>query len=746
MSFRTRSTLLIFFFITTLSADENLVQYVNPLIGTASNYQLSNGNTYPAITLPFGMTSWTPQTNEERWIYTYKADSLQGLRATHLPSPWISDYGSFSIMPLVGELTVDASGRASTFRHDNEVVSPYYYKVHLKRYNIIAELTSTMRCSYVKFNFPKSPNAYVVIDAHPSDTYIEIFPEENKVVGYTRSNNGGVPENFACYFVAFFDKSFSSFGTWMNREIYSDNAKQEGKHVGAFLNFTTDSDESINLRVGTSFISIEQAEKNLENEIGKKSFEGIRNEAKEIWNEQLSKVRIDGCSNEQRMIFYTALYRCQLFPRVWYEFDDFSNPIYFSPFDGKIHKGYMYTDTGFWDTFRTVFPLFTILFPERDSDIIRGLISAYEQGGWFPKWMSPGYRNAMTGTFVGSVVTDAYYKGIQNFDVEKAYEAMVKDAIEKSDEGGRGRVGIEYYTELGYVPADKVREATTRTLEFAYGDFCVAQLAKALNRIKDYEFFMTRAKNYKNVYDESTGFMRGRKSNSQWLEPFNPVEWGGPFTEGCAWHYTFSVPHDVQGLIILMGGKEQFINKMDELLSTPSNFVHVGSYERIIHEMTEMVLANMGQYAHGNQPVHNVLYLYNYAGEPWKTQKWVRKVMNNLYGPGPDGLPGDEDNGSMSSWYIFSSLGFYPVCPGVPMYVLGSPLFEKATINLPNGNTFIVIAKNNSRKNKYIQSANKSWIEHASVVNGGILEFIMGPNPNKNWASNFDSFPFSLSN
>ena len=734
----------------TLIAKENLENYVNPLIGTDSSYKLSNGNTYPSISLPFGMTAWPPQTCEKHWIYTYKTDSIQGLRATHQPSPWIADYGNFSIMPVVGKLRVDTRDRASNFSHENEKALPYYYRVELERYNVKAELSPTTRCSFIRLTFPKSDSSFVLIDAHPEGSFVKIFPEENKIVGYTRSNNGGTPDNFACYFVTVFDKAFMSHGTWSSGVIQLDSIDKKSEHVGAFVKFKTYKNEVINLKIGTSFISIKQAEKNLKNEIGDLSFDKIKDRAQKVWNTELSKIQIEGCTDEQKVVFYTAFYRCLLFPRVWYEIDDRGNPNHFSPYDGKIYTGFMYTDTGFWDTFRAVFPFFTILYPKRDAEIIQGLINAYDEGGWFPKWMSPGYRDCMIGTHVASVIADAYFKGIREFDVNKAYEAMVKDAMVISNQGGRGRLGIEYFKNLGYVPADKIGEAVSRTLEFAYDDFCVAKMAKELGKKDDYELFINRSMNYKNVFDKSTGFMRGRKQDGSWIEPFSPIEWGGSYTEGCAWHYSWSVQHDIQGLINLIGGKEAFSRKLDALFSNPPNF-KVGSYRHVIHEMTEMVQANMGQYAHGNEPVHHVIYLYNYSSQSWKAQKWVRKVMDELYGPDQDGLCGDEDNGQMSAWYIFSALGFYPVCPGEPSYVIGSPKFSKATVHLPNGKTFIVEAHNNSKSNRFIQSVKlnekeytKTWISHSAIVDGSKLEFVMGPEPNKKWGNSSEDVPFSL--
>ena len=732
---------------------DNLADYASPLVGTDSEHAFSNGNTYPAIALPFGMTFWTPQTGKygDGWIYQYKKDKINGFKATHQPSPWIGNYGDFAIMPVVGDLKVDLQERASTFTHENEIARPYYYSVKLDKYNVIAELAPTTRCSQMQFTFPQSDQSYILIDGNTKGAWIKYLPEEKKLVGYSKSNRGGVPDNFASYFVIKTDREISDFGTWNDSDISAQTTEIKDKHAGFYLKFKTTDQEKIALSIGTSFISAEQAEKNLQSEIGAQTFADTKQKAQTVWNEELNKIKIKGATEDQKQTFYTAFYRALLFPRIWYEYNENGDPIHFSPYDGKVYDGEMYADNGFWDTFRAVYPFFSILYPEKDAEIIRGWINAYKEGGWFPKWTSPGYRDCMIGTHVESLIADAYFKGIRDFDLNLAYEACVKDATQKSEFGGYGRKGIEYYKKLGYVPCDKIGEATARTLEFAYDDYCVARVAQALNKKEDSDFFINQSMTYKNVFDASTGFMRGRLANGTWEPNFNPVRWGNPFTEGSSWHYTWSVLHDVQGLIDLMGGKENFVTKLDEMFSSAPDF-EVGHYGREIHEMTEMVACNMGQYAHGNQPVHHVLYLYNYAGAPWKTQKWVRRAVDTLYGPGPDGLCGDEDNGQMSAWYLFSTMGFYPVCPGDPSYIIGSPRFEEMSLQLPNGKTFTIKAKNNSNSNMYIQSAtlngkdfSTSWISHQDIANGGTIEFVMGPEPNKDWASDPADAPFSLS-
>lgn len=725
--------------------------YVNPLQGTASSRQFSHGNTYPAIAMPMGMTAWTPQTGESSWIYTYEATAIQGFRATHQPSPWMGDYGQFSLMPLVGRLCTDAVERAAPFDHQEEEALPYYYQVRLKEADILAEMTPDVRAAMLRFTFPATDSACIVLDASAGIGEVEIFPEKRMIRGLSRANSGGVPANFACYFVAEFDQSFEDYGTWQSDSVFMDSKQRSGDGVGAYIQFRAEKGKVVNVKIGTSFISHKQAKQNLDLEIGAKNFAQVRATSEDAWNECLNTVRIEGATEAQQKTFYTAMYRTQLFPRIFHEPGKDQLPIHYSPYDGQIHPGPMYVDNGFWDTFRAEFPLLALLYPNRDAEVIRGLVNAYLEGDWFPKWTSPGYRNTMIGTHTAAVIADAYAKGIRNFNVPTAYEGMVKDALALPMGGGRGRTGNEAYNRLGFVPTDEVHEATARTLEFAYGDFCVGKMAQALGKKEDAAYFFRRANNFRNVYDPEVGFMRGRLADSTWRRDFSPTEWGGPFTEGSAWHYTWSVMHDPQGLIALMGGEVAFAAKIDQLFASPPDF-EVGSYRREIHEMTEMVAGNMGQYAHGNQPVHHLIYLYNYARQPWKTQKWAREVMDRLYGPGPDGLCGDEDNGQMSAWYVFSAMGFYPVSPGVSQYVIGSPLFPKMILNLPNGRTFEIIAHNNAAGNRYIQSAklngkayNRNWISHEAISAGGTLAFEMGPAPNESWGSAPESVPYSLS-
>ena len=728
------------------------VDYVNPLVGTASTHAFSNGNTYPTVARPFGMTAWTPQTGmDSGWVYRYGAKTINGLKATHQPSPWIGDYGHFSFMPVVGELKTHMQERASSFSHEREISQPYYYGVELDDYDTTAELTATERCGFLRLTYPESRHAHLVLEVFRTGE-VKLFPREQKITGVARFHRDGAEGPFGCYFGARVDRPFSSWGCFSGRTVTKTDKKAcSNGNVGAYIGFETSAGDKVHVMVGTSFISLKQAELNLEREIGSKSFSRIKWEGRKAWNEQLSKIRIEGGDGGQLTTFYTAFYRSLLFPRMFYEFDSAGRMKHYSPYDGQIHAGEMYTDTGFWDTFRAVFPLFTILFPDRDASMIRAWINAYREGGWFPKWPSPGYRDCMIGTHVESVVVDAWTKGIRDFDIDTAYEACIKDATDPTEGGGKGRRGLVPYFEKGYVPCDLVKEATARTLEFAYDDWCIARLAEALGKTVDARLLFKQAQNYRNVFDPAVGFMRGRMSDGSWRDDFDPAEWGGPFTEGCSWHYTWSVLHDVQGLIDLMGGDELFVRRLDEMMETKARFT-VGSYGRVIHEMSEMLACRMGQYAHGNQPVHHVLYLYNYAGQPWKGARRIRNVVDTLYGPGPDGLCGDEDNGQMSAWYLFSVLGFYPVSPGHPSYVIGSPRFTKVTLDLPGGKTFRVIAHRNSDRNMYIQGARlngqpleRSWILHQEIVSGGTLEFDMGPEPNREWGREPQNRPYSMS-
>lgn len=730
-------------------------QYVNPLMGTQSSFELSTGNTYPAIARPWGMNFWTPQTGKmgDGWQYTYTANKIRGFKQTHQPSPWINDYGQFSIMPVTGKLEFDEEKRASWFSHKGEIATPSYYKVYLAEHDVVTEMTPTERAVLFRFTFPENEHSYIVVDAFDKGSYVKVIPEENKIIGYTTRNSGGVPENFKNYFVIEFDKPFTYKGTFADKKLEEGNLEQKADHTGAIIGFSTRNGEIVHARIASSFISFEQAAQNLK-ELGNDSFEQLAQKGNDAWNNVLGKIEVEGGNLDQYRTFYSCLYRSLLFPRKFYEFTADGQPIHYSPYNGQVLPGYMYTDTGFWDTFRCLFPFLNLMYPSVNKEIQEGLINTYKESGFFPEWASPGHRGCMIGNNSASVLVDAYMKGVKVDDVKTLYEGLIHGTENVHPEvSSTGRLGYQYYNKLGYVPYDvKINENTARTLEYAYDDWCIYQLAKALNRPKkEIELFAKRAMNYRNVFDKESKLMRGRNENGQFQSPFSPLKWGDAFTEGNSWHYSWSVFHDPQGLIDLMGGKKMFITMLDSVFAVPPVFDD-SYYGQVIHEIREMTVMNMGNYAHGNQPIQHMIYLYNYAGQPWKAQYWLRQVMDRMYTPGPDGYCGDEDNGQTSAWYVFSALGFYPVCPGTDEYVIGAPLFKKATLHFENGNNLVIDAQNNSKENLYIESlrvngqeSTRNYLKHADLLQGGTIEFKMGSHPNLNRGINDDDAPYSFS-
>ncbi|WP_027302795.1 GH92 family glycosyl hydrolase [Rudanella lutea] len=730
------------------------VELVNTLMGTDSKPSLSNGNTYPAIALPWGMNFWMPQTGKmgSGWAYTYAADKIRGFKQTHQPSPWMNDYGQFSLMPVTGKLRIDEDERASWYSHKAEVAKPYYYSVYLADHDVTTEIAPTERAASFRFTFPKTDSAYVLIDAFDKGSYVKVLPRERKIIGYTTKNSGGVPANFKNYFVIYFDKPFVTAQTWHGKTIARDTLELQAAHAGAAVQFKTGKGEVVHARVASSFISFEQAERNLE-EIGNATFDGVKQKAKAAWNTELNRIRVEGGTPEQIRTFYSCLYRSLLFPRKFYELDANRKVVHYSPYNGQVLPGYMFTDTGFWDTFRSLFPFLNLMYPTLNAQMQEGLANAYKEGGWLPEWASPGLRNVMIGSNSASVIADAYLKGGRNYDINALYEAVLKNSENEGPMDAVGRRGAQYYNRLGYVPYDvKINENAARTLEYAYDDFAIYQLAKALKRpAAEIERFAKRSQNYRNLFDKETGLMRGKNADGSFQKPFNPFKWGDAFTEGNSWHYTWSVFHDVQGLIDLMGGREKFVAKLDSVFTLPP--VYDESYYRsVIHEIREMQIANMGQYAHGNQPIQHMIYLYNYAGTPWKAQYWLREVMNRLYLPTPDGYCGDEDNGQTSAWYVFTAMGFYPVCPATDQYVLGAPLFKKVTATLENGRQLVINAPNNSDQNRYVNTMQlnrkpyaKNWLSHTELLKGAVIDFTMSATPNTQRGTTPDAFPYSMS-
>ena len=630
---------------------------------------------------------------------------------------------------------------------------PYYYEVYLAEHDVKTELTPTDRAAMFRFTFPENEHSYVVVDAFDKGSYIKVIPEENKVIGYTTKNSGGVPDNFKNYFVIEFDKPFTYEATFADATLKEGVREQQSDHVGAVIGFKTTKGEIVHAKVASSFISFEQASLNLK-ELGSDNFNTLVQKGKDVWNKELSKIEVEGGTLDQYRTFYSCMYRSLLFPRKFYEIDALGKVVHYSPYNGKVLPGYMFTDTGFWDTFRSLFPFLNLMYPTMSKEMQEGLINAYKESGFFPEWASPGHRGCMVGNNSASVLVDAYVKGIKVDDLETLYKGLIHGTENVHPTvSSTGRLGHEYYNKLGYVPYDvKINENAARTLEYAYNDWCIYQIAKDLGRPqKELDLYAKRAMNYKNLFDKETKLMRGKNKDGNFMAPFSPLKWGDAFTEGNSWHYTWSVFHDPQGLIDLMGGRKEFITMLDSVFAVPPVFDD-SYYGQVIHEIREMQIMNMGNYAHGNQPIQHMIYLYNYAGEPWKAQYWLRQVMDRMYTPTPDGYCGDEDNGQTSAWYVFSALGFYPVAPGTTQYVLGAPLFKKATLHFENGKSLVVNAPENSDKNIYIESMSfngknytKNYLEHFELLKGGVLDIKMGDEPNMNRGVSPEDFPYSFS-
>lgn len=738
-----------------VETENNLVEWVNPLMGTQSKHSFSNGNVYPAIAVPWGMNFWTPQTGRmgNGWIYSYEADKINGFKQTHQPSPWIGDYGQFAMMPVTGEPTYKEEERASWFSHKSEVSKPHYYSVYLADHDVVTEITPTERAAMFRFTFPENDSSFVVIDALNDSSYVKVIPEEKKVIGYSTKNRGGVPENFKNYFVVIFDKPFTYSAVFNEQGLDATQSEVNSEHTGAVIGFKTKRGDKIHASVASSFISHEQAEINLR-ELNGDGFDEVKEKAKAAWNEVLSAITVEGGSDDQMRTFYSCLYRSLLFPRRLHEIDAQGNVIHYSPYNGQVLPGYMFTDTGFWDTFRSLFPLLNLVYPSMNAQMQEGLVNTYLESGFLPEWASPGHRDCMVGNNSASVVADAYLKGVDQHDMETIWEAVVHGTQNVHPKSrSTGRLGHEYYNSMGYIPYNVgINENAARTLEYAYNDWCIYRLAKKLNRPdSEVDLYAQRSQNYRNLFDKETGLMRGRNEDGTFQTPFNPFKWGDAFTEGNSWHYTWSVFHDVQGLIDLMGGQETFNSMLDSVFILPPIFDE-SYYRFVIHEIREMQVMNMGNYAHGNQPIQHMIYLYNYSGEPWKAQSRLREVMTRFYWPTPDGYCGDEDNGQTSAWYVFSALGFYPVCPASDEYVMGAPLFKKAIIRLENGNKVVINAPGNSLENCYIESMRfnrtpytRNFLKHDELMKGAVIDVKMSDKPNKNRGIEKEDFPYSFS-
>lgn len=741
--------------ICTASAWANTepVDMVNPLTGTLSKFELSTGNNYPVIALPWGMNFWTPQTgkNGDGWQYTYTADKIRGFKQTHQPSPWMNDYGMFSLMPITGEAVFDEDKRASWFSHKAEIAKPYYYRVYLADYDITTEIAPTERAAMFRFTFPQEEMSYVVLDAYDRGSYVQIQPEKNRIVGYTTRNSGGVTKDFKNWFIIDFgSRSFDYTSVTDSKEIFTDRKELKDNHTGAIVGFRTGHRDVVTARVASSFISLEQAERNL-NELGKKSFDEIASDGRKIWNDVLGRIQVEGGSEEQMRTFYSCLWRSLHFPRRFYEIDDKGNPIHYSPYNGQILPGYLFADTGVWDTFRCLFPFLNLVYPSMNEQMQAGLVNAYLESGYLPEWSSPGHRDCMIGQNSASVVADAYIKGIRVPNQDKLWDAVTYGAHHHLDRSASGRVGHDYYDRLGYVPCNVgIGQNVARTLEYAYNDWSIYTLGKAMGKSEaELAPYKKAALNYANVYNPARKLMCGREEQGAFNADFVPENWSGEFCEGNSWHWSFCVFHDPAGLSKLMGGRDEMTEMMDSVFVLPS---YLGLRSRgMIHEMREMQVMDMGQYAHGNQPIQHMVYLYNWTGQPWKAQYWTREIMDKLYNPNADAYCGDEDNGQTSAWYVFSAMGFYPVCPGTKQYAMGSPLFQKILVKLENGKTIQIEAPDNNKQTRYVKdvkvngkSVSRTWLEHDELTKGATIKFQMSSKPNTKRGTDEKDAPYSF--
>lgn len=730
------------------------VDYVSTLVGTESTYELSTGNTYPAVAMPWGMNAWTPQTgkNGDGWTYQYTATRMRGLKLTHQPSPWINDYGALSIMPVTTGPVFDENERESWFSHKAEIAKPYYYRVYLAEHDVVAEVTPTERAAALRLTYPESELSYFVVDAYQGGSHVEVLPEQNKIVGYVTNNHGGVPDNFKNWFVIVSDTPFEKV------EAIADGYPTDGynataDHALALVGFKTKRGQQVNLSVASSFISLDQAELNLK-ELGGRSFDEVASACRAKWNELLGRFQVTDSNIDRLRTFYSCLYRSLLFPRDLSEVNAEGQRVHYSPYNGEVLPGYMTTDTGFWDTFRSLFSLMNLAYPEQSVKVQEGLVNAWKESGFLPEWASPGHRGCMIGNNSASVVADAYINGIRGYDAEALWDAVISDAHKVHPRvSSTGRLGWQWYDSLGYVPCNVgIRENAARTLEYAYDDWCIWQFGKALGKSEaELAPYAKAALNYKNLFDPEYKLMVGRNADGTFSRPFSPLKWGGDFTEGNSLHYTWSVFHDPQGLIDLMGGDAAFGEMMDSVFNIPPLFDD-SYYGFPIHEIREMQVMNMGNYAHGNQPIQHFIYLYDWCGQPWKAQARIREVMDKFYTDAPDGYCGDEDNGQTSAWYVFSALGFYPVCPASGQFAIGTPLFKQVKVNLPSGKTFEINAPDNSGDNFYIagmkvngKACSRTYLTYDELAAGAKVDFRMSSTPDTTRSTAPADRPYSFS-
>ena len=728
------------------------VDYVSTLVGTLSKHSLSTGNTYPAMAMPWGMNFWTPQTGPmgDGWTYVYTHDKIRGFKQTHQPSPWINDYGQFSIMP-VSKPVFDQHQRASWFSHKAEQATPYYYSVYLADHDALTEMTPTERAAMFRITYPEAEMSYFVVDAFDRGSYIKILPDGKTIVGYSTRNSGGLAPNFKNWFVVESDTPFEYVSGVADGQ-FTEDMEVTADHAGALVGFRTSRGQQVHLKVASSFISLDQAYVNLK-ELGNRSFDQVKQAGRDRWNEVLGRFKIEDDNIDNIRTFYSCLYRSVLFPRNISEVDAEGKRVHYSPHTGEICPGYMFTDTGVWDTFRCLFPFVNLLFPEEAAKMQEGYVNHYLESGLLPEWASPGHRGCMVGNNTASVVADAYLSGVRGYDINALWKAVVAGAnSEHPTVKSSGRWGFDHYNRLGYVPCDiGINESAARTLEYAYDDWCIWQLGLALGKSEEeLAQYKANALNYRNLYDAEFGLMNGRQENGDFRRPFSPLKWGGDFTEGNSLHYTWSVFHDIEGLMALMGGEDKFAETLDGVFTMPPHFDE-SYYRFVIHEIREMQIMNMGNYAHGNQPIQHMLYLYDWCRQPWKAQARIREVMDKFYTSAPDGYCGDEDNGQTSAWYVFSAMGFYPVCPASGQYALGTPLFKKMTVKLSDGRKIRIEAPENSETAFYVdgmkldgKSYDKNYVTLEQLRGGADLFFEMSDTPNMKRGTSDEAKPYSM--
>ena len=749
--------------------DIDFVDLVRPLMGTDNTKELSCGNLYPAICRPWGMNVWTPQTGKmgNGWIYLYADRRIRGLRQTHQPSPWIGDYGQFAVMPITGKTVFKEDERASWFSHKTEHASPAAYSVYLAEHDVTVELAPTERAAIFRVTYPETDTAQFVVDAFDEGSAIQVDAARRRVSGWSSKRNvrgnerDDPPRVLRTWFVLEFDHPFAAAPVWADGKFREGQIACEAKHAGVVVRFApTKRGEQVHVRVASSFISAEQAERNLL-ELGDGGFDAVTARGRAAWNEVLGRIRVEGGTEDQRRTFYTCLYRALLFPRRFFEIGADGAPVHRSPTTGEVRPGVYFCDTGFWDTFRSLFPLLNFLYPEMNAQMMKGLEACYDECGWLPEWSSPGLRHCMIGNNSASVVADAWFTGAaKGCDIQKLYQALLHGANAVHPKNVHvGRLGFEAYNEKGWVPRDiGIRESAARTLEYAYDDWCIWRLGVALGRPKEEtDLYLARSRNWRNVFSPEHRLACGRAADGTFNPTFNKFTWGGDFTEGNSLHYTWSVFHDIAGLMEAMGGRDAFNEQLDAVFGLPPVF-DGAYYNGMTHEIREMQVVNFGQYAHGNQPVQHAIYLYAWGGQPWKTQYWVKEARDRLYHPTPDGYCGDEDNGQTSAWYVWSSLGFYPVCPGSGEYVLGAPAFPKITVTLPGGYPLVITTGTTGVSpvaipdNRYVQKLlfngveyDKNYIRLDDLRTGGTLAFEMSSTPNTSRGTSPAAAPSSWS-